>query len=466
MRDLLAAIARLTPQGLSILVAVSGGPDSLCLLDALARQARRRAWRLGVACLDHGLRPESRAEVEQVRMESGRRGLPFFTARVNARARARRRKISLEAAAREARYAWLTKIAREHGFAVVATGHTADDQAETVLMRLLRGAGSTGLAAMRTDGVVPGSHPPLRLLRPLLTTTRAEVEAYVAARGLKPSQDSSNADPAYTRNRVRRELLPALEAYNPNIRRALVRLAEVSAGDADALNEYADRLWEALGPQATPQGLAFERGAWQGLSRPAQRLVLRRAALALLEDDAEVGFDALEAAGRAAAVRTSGQALDLGGGLTLRVEPKTLRLTRAAPATTRAFGRLSLRHVATDLATVRANPDPGAAYVDLDVLAARLGHRVRVSDLELRAPRRGDRFQPLGLNGRSQLLSDFLVNAHVPRAERSSVPIVLCAGEIVWVVGHRPAHWARVTEKTSVIGRLLLPIKDSIANSK
>ena len=456
MRDLLAAAARLTPRGLSILVAVSGGPDSLCLLDVLARQAVRRGWRLGVACLDHGLRPESRAEVEQVRGEAERRGLPFFSTRVDVKARARRRKTSIEAAARDARYGWLTTIARRHGFQAIAAGHTADDQAETVLLRLLRGAGSTGLAAMRADGVVPGSNPPLRLLRPLLTTTRADIEAYIAARQLVPIDDSSNADPAYTRNRVRHELLPALEAYNPNIRRSMARVAEVSAGEADALNEYADRLWADLSPQTTPDGLTFDRDAWIILSRAAQRILLRRAALALLDDDAELGFDALEAALRGLATRASGQVLELAGDLSLVVEPKTLRLSRGAPIASAAPGRLSCRPVRVDLPTVRANADPGVAYVDLDVLAERLGHPAHAHDLEVRAYRRGDRFQPLGLNGRSQLLSDFLSNARVPRAQRASVPLVLCAGEILWVVGHRPAHWARVTEKTKAMGCLRL----------
>lgn len=466
MRDLLSAVARLTPKGLSILVAVSGGPDSLCLLDVLARQATRRNWRLGVACLDHGLRPESRAEAERVRAEAEARGLRFFSVRQDVKARARRRKLSIEAAAREARYSWLTKTARQHGFDAIATGHTADDQAETVLLRLLRGAGSTGLAAMRADGIVPGSRPPLRLLRPLLTTTRAEVEAYVATRKLDPSQDASNADPAYTRNRVRRELLPALEAYNPKIRRALVRLAEVSAGEAAALNEYTERLWADLAPRAISHGLLFDREAWSGLSRPAQRLVLRRAALILLADETELGFEALDAALDRAAARASGQSLELGGGLTLTVEPKALRLSRAALIAATVTGRLSLRRVPVDLATVRVNPDPRTAYVDLDVLAERLGHPARANDLEVRAPRRGDRFKPLGLNGRSQLLSDFLSNARVPRAQRVSVPLVLCAGEIVWVVGHRPAHWARVTDKTVAMGYLLLATETSMANSK
>lgn len=458
MRDMLAAVAWLAPKGLSILVAVSGGPDSLCLLDALTRQAARRGWRLGVACLDHGLRPESRVEAARVRAEAEARSLPFYTTRMDVRGRARRRKHSLEATAREARYAWLAAMARRHGFQAVATGHTADDQAETVLLRLLRGAGVTGLAAMRPDGVLPGSRPPVRLLRPLLTTTRAEVEAYNRARELQASADASNGDPAYTRNRIRLELLPALETYNPNIRRTLVRLAEVTAGEAEALAAYGAVLWDQLAPRRDADGWVFARPAWKALPRAAQRLVLRRAALSLVDEEAEIGFDALDAALDLAERGTVGRVAELGGGVSARITRDALTVaTSSAPEPSARLPRLRLRRVNASLEQVRANPDPLRAFVDLDVVAKRLGvARAGVRDLRLRWPAPGDRFQPLGLRGRTQRLSDFLSNARVPRDARATTPIVLCGDAILWVVGQRLAHWARVTEHTTNLGELRL----------
>ncbi len=458
MRDVLAAVARLAPKGVSILVAVSGGPDSLCLLDALARQTVRRGWRLGVACLDHGLRPESRAEVARVRVEAESRGLSFYTTRVDVRGRARRRKRSLEATARAARYDWLAATARRHGFEAVATGHTADDQAETVLLRLLRGAGVTGLAAMRPVGAVPGSRPPVRLLRPLLTTTRAEVEAYNRARGLQASTDASNSDPAYTRNRIRLELLPALETYNPNIRRTLVRLAEVTAGEAEALSAYGALLWDQLSPRRTAEGWVFDRQAWKALPHPAQRLVLRRAATSLVEEEIEIGFDALDAALDVVARGTAGRVAELGGGVVARVTRDALTVaTSRAPEPSVRLPHLRLRRVDASLEQVRANPDRFRAFVDVDVLAKRLGvARIAVRDLRLRWPTPGDRFQPLGLGGRTQRLSDFFTNAHVPREARATTPVVVCGDAILWVVGHRLAHWARVTEDTTELGELRL----------
>ncbi len=458
MRNVLAAVTRLTPRGLSILVAVSGGPDSLCLLDALARQAGRQGWRLGVACLDHGLRPESRAEARRVCSEAERRGLPFYTTRLDVRGRARRSRRSLEATAREARYAWLAATARRHGYAAVATGHTADDQAETVLLRLVRGAGATGLAAMRADGWVPGARPPVRLVRPLLTTTRAEVEAYCQARGLAPSLDPSNADPTFTRNRIRLELLPVLAALNPNIRRTLARLAEVTAGEAEALQAYGDLLWAQCSPRRTKTGWRFERTRWLALPRPAQRLLLRRTAQPFLDEQAEIGFDALEAALTLIERGARAKVAELGGGVVVRITPDALAIERPSTVSAPApLPGLRLRRVRLSLETVRANADRSTAYVDVDIVAQRLGRkRVRARDLVVRRPQPGDRFQPLGLGGRTQLLSDFFVNARVPRAERANTPVVVCGDEIVWVVGHRPAHWARVTEHTTALSQLLI----------
>ncbi len=460
MRDVLAAVARLTPKGLSILVAVSGGPDSLCLLDALSRQSARRGWRLGVACLDHGLRPEARVEAVRVRVEAEARGLPFYTARADARGRARRSGRSLEATAREARYGWLARIARVEGYDAVATGHTADDQAETVLLRLLRGAGATGLAAMRADGLVPGAE--VRLLRPLLDTTRAEVEAYCRTRRLAPSHDASNDDPTFTRNKIRRELIPALEAYNPSIRRTLARAAEVTAGEAEALQAYGELLWAQLAPRRTDAGWVFERTPWRALSRPAQRLLLRRAAQELLVDEGEIGFDALEAALHLAARGAAGRIAELGGGVAVEVALHSLTIWKErgseAPL---SLPRLALRRVTMSLAEVRANPDRWVAYIDLGVVAQRLGaERVRARDLVVRWPQPGDRFQPLGLGGRSQLLSDFFINARVPRAARSTTPLVVCGDTILWVGGQRPAHWARVVDGTPVVGALRFLIDD------
>jgi len=209
-----------------VVVAVSGGPDSTALLDALARLAPPRGLALHVAHVDHGLRPESAAEAEPVGALAAARGLPFHALRVRVAPGG-----SLQDRARAARHAALRELAAEVGASAVALGHTADDQAETVLMRALQGATPRSLRAMSPrDGM---------LARPLLRLWRADTAAYCAALALPVLDDPSNADPRFLRSRVRHELLPVLEEVFPAARRRLVALAEHQrrlAGDAPATN--------------------------------------------------------------------------------------------------------------------------------------------------------------------------------------------------------------------------------------
>jgi tRNA(Ile)-lysidine synthase len=199
--------------GEHVLIACSGGPDSAALVDALARLAAPRGWRLSVAHVDHGLRPGSSTEAEAVSRLASDRGLPFMALTVTVGAGG-----SLQDRARDARHAGLRAEAARVGAGVIALGHTADDQAETVLMRALSGASPKGLIAMgeRERGLV----------RPLLRVWREATVAYCAALGIEPLDDPSNADPRFLRSRVRHEVIPAIEAVFPGARRRLVVLAE------------------------------------------------------------------------------------------------------------------------------------------------------------------------------------------------------------------------------------------------
>jgi tRNA(Ile)-lysidine synthase len=199
--------------GEHVLIACSGGPDSTALLDAVARLAPPRGWQLSVAHVDHGIRPGSEAESEGVARLAADRGLPFRALRVTVAAGA-----SLQDRARTVRHGALREEAHRVGAGVIALGHTADDQAETVLMRALSGASPAGLLAMaeRERGLV----------RPLLRVWREATIAYCAALGLDPLDDPSNADPRFLRSRVRHEVIPAIEAVFPGARRRLVVLAD------------------------------------------------------------------------------------------------------------------------------------------------------------------------------------------------------------------------------------------------
>jgi tRNA(Ile)-lysidine synthase len=204
---------RLIAPGSGVVVACSGGPDSTTLLDALSRLAPPRGLRLVAVHVDHGLREGSAAEADVVAAEASRLGVTFVALAVEVEARG-----SLQDAARRARHAALRAAAGDHGATAIALGHTADDQAETVLMRALSGATPRALA-----GMAPRSG---RLVRPLLRVWRRDTLAYCAALGLVPLDDPSNRDPRFLRSRVRHRLIPALEEVFPAARRRLVALAE------------------------------------------------------------------------------------------------------------------------------------------------------------------------------------------------------------------------------------------------
>jgi tRNA(Ile)-lysidine synthase len=270
---LLRALARLGLTDRRVLAAVSGGADSLCLVAAMARVGAR----VEAACIDHGLRPESAEEVRRTEAVCRGLGVPFHSRRVVVEVGP-----GLEAAARAARYAALEAIRAEGGFEFVATGHTASDQAETVLMRLARGAalrGAGGILERRADLVV----------RPLLGMTRAETRAYVAALGLEAVEDPMNDDSAFARVRVRREVLPALvSALGPGTERALARFARLAQEDDALLMQLARG---ALARARLTDG-TLDRVALQSFERPVRRRVvaefLQQAAVpldgALIED--------------------------------------------------------------------------------------------------------------------------------------------------------------------------------------
>ena len=231
-RDLLRA-------GNRVGVAVSGGADSVALLRVLIELRSELGLVLAVAHFNHGLRGEqSDADEAFVAELAKEHGMEHFAGRADVRNHASISKISIEAAGRELRYRWFALLAREQRFDSIATGHTLDDQAETVLLKFLRGAGSRGLA-----GVYPiVNRDGFRIIRPLLCITRAEVESYLTSLGQPWREDESNLDRRFLRNRIRHQLLPLLEReYNPNLRRLLSDLAEVSQAEQGYWNELVER---------------------------------------------------------------------------------------------------------------------------------------------------------------------------------------------------------------------------------
>ncbi len=283
-----------------VVLAVSGGPDSLCLADAVLAQAGALGLAPTIAHLDHGLRGEAgRADAEFTRAFAESRSAAFISERADVAGLASATRVSIEVAARRARYDFLARAAQATSASLIALAHHADDQAETVLLRLIRGAGITGLRGMQPLSPHP-SAPGLYLIRPLLQVTRAEVTAYCAARQLQPRHDETNESADHLRNRVRHELLPLLEQYNPGIRAVLARLAETAAADAEIIDHAAQQAFaQALtGDMGLPGSsrLTFDRRAWQALPAGLQRATLRRAIQIVCGDLTDLKLAAIDEA--------------------------------------------------------------------------------------------------------------------------------------------------------------------------
>lgn len=452
----LRARGLLRPDAL-ILVAVSGGPDSLCLLHLLTGLRPAGGPALHVAHLDHGTRgAQSRAEADAVAALAAAWGLPASVARRDVPALARAGGEGLQAAARRARYAFLAEAALAAGAHAVATAHHADDQAETVLLHALRGAGLAGLRGMRPS--VPwaewggaGAQAPRAapaLLRPLLTTARAEVEAYCRAHGLTPTEDPSNSARRFARVRVR-GLLPTLAAENPRVVAALGRTAAVCADDYDFIQGQLDAAWPALAAAEAADASVLRREAWAALHPALQRYALRRAAGRLGATD--LSLDQIEAA-RALAAHP-GRHMRLAPRLWLEVDQQTLTLARVAAAAeghrpaARPPGPAGAPQLAGDelplawpgatalgggwVCVVQHEPpaQAGPWWVALDAEA--LG-----GPATLRRKRPGERFRPAGGRG-SRKLQDFFVDHKLPQRLRAAWPILSAGGAVAWVCGLR-----------------------------
>ncbi len=314
-----------TPRaGETLLCALSGGPDSVALVHALALAAPRMGFRVSAAHLDHGLRPDSGQDAQFCRNLCERLGVSLHMGSADVRRRARRDGQGLESAAREERYAFLGGVALSQGAVAIAVAHTRDDQAETLLLRLLRGSGSVGLGAMRARRG--------RLIRPLLGVSRVQVLEHLASHSLTWREDPSNADLSLLRNRVRHELLPQLEArFNPNLRRTLARTAAILAEDAAFLGAQAKVLYRSSA-ESTPAGLSLElaelRNAPSALARHVLRLALKHAGG--LRGVAAIHIERL--LDLACSKTPSGRRVPLPGGREVRFRTNQMTIVRAALA--------------------------------------------------------------------------------------------------------------------------------------
>ncbi|MEE8179719.1 MAG: tRNA lysidine(34) synthetase TilS [bacterium] len=429
-----------------VLVGVSGGPDSVCLLHILNRCRKEMALSLHVVHINHGIRKrESKREEKFVSHLAGRMGLPITVKSLNVPSYARKKRLTIEEAARDMRYSALEQLAGKLNAKKIALGHTASDQVETVLMHLLRGSGPQGLSGI----------PPVRKLgstavvRPLIEVNREEILNYLKKNKLTFCLDSSNRKTEYFRNKIRLKLLPLLRKnYNENIDGALLRLSEILKEE----NAYWERVVErVLGKVVSweSEKILIDFKKFLRYNVAVQRRVLYRLFGGI------VSLSQIEAIRNLAQKSSQGKRIYLGKRFSVRKEGNFLIFSSSPERRFKKFNyslrvpgkneieglNLTLNTRIVDFYPV-SEKKTNTAYFDID--------KINFKKLLLRNRREGDRFRPFGLRG-TKKLSDFFIDRKIPRRLRDRVPLLVEGEDILWVVGIRRADKARITEDTKKI---------------
>lgn len=445
------------------MVGVSGGADSLTLLDVI----HHCGFSVVVAHVNHGLRANAGDDAERVREFSFKFQLPFVLGEVDAGVYAQEQHLSVEEAARILRYRFLAQTAQLVGAQALAVGHTADDQVETVLMHQIRGAGLAGLSGMGYRGEIPELLGSLPVVRPLLGVWRAETEAYCRENGIQYVQDESNRDMRYFRNRLRLEVIPYLETINPRFKESLWRTSQILSGDEDALKDVLDERVSADVMRLDKDYSALKFDYW--LSQPVgiQRRAVRHAVEHLRPGLRDVDFDSVErvldffkhpsVSGRQEWL--AGLVLDRQGQWVIlregyaqvllidypQIEGIPVPLSIPGEVQLRGSWKITSEERDADaniLQLAMRNCDSQVAYLN----GAKL-HR----PLSVRGFLPGDRFEPLGMAERSIKISNYFTNLKIPRPARSGIPLVFSGNDVVWVAGLRTAESTRVREDTHQI---------------
>ncbi len=443
--------------GETVLVAVSGGADSLALLYGLHALRQRLKCHLHVVHLNHRLRPEADTDADFVRQHAEHLNLPCTIQQVDVFRLAKQSKLSLETAGRRARYQFYDSVCAETGATKVALGHQKDDTAETVLMNLIRGSGTDGL-----KGISPIRDR--KFIRPLIEFTRQQIEAFLTSIDVVPRQDATNTDTYYLRNRIRHELIPRLvNNYNPNIKTALSRTANVLGTEAEYFDTIARTAFEACQIQTQQETIILDREKFRQYHLALQRRILRQSVAQMLGAMSDLYFPHCNAMLSLIEGDTPNAVLPLPNGLQFRrayqriiFEQKTTEIGNFSyPITTvgetyiaalNAKITVEFGHVAPN--RKRTFPDGKfEAIFDYEMLRILAEPFEEALPLTLRNRREGDRFRPYGMQG-TKKIKDFFIDVKVPRHERDNIPLLVSGDSILWVIGYTTNDFFKIQPST------------------
>ncbi|MEW6228795.1 MAG: tRNA lysidine(34) synthetase TilS [Bacillota bacterium] len=451
-----------------VLVGVSGGPDSVALLHALWLLSEELCISLCVGHLNHELRGlDADEDARYVREFAKQLGLPVTVESKDVAGFASRSRMSIELAARLVRYDFYCRAAGAMAATKVALGHHVGDQAETVLLRLIRGAGTAGLAGIPPVRPI-SSGGGLVVIRPLINLTRQEISSYCEENDLHPRMDASNLTCAYPRNKLRNELIPLLERdYNPGIVRTLARTAELLREDDAFISSEVQRRVNHIVRTRSCDRVVLDVDAILAEHVAIRRRVIRWAVGLLACGSEDLEFQHVEEVLDLARRGSPGKSVDLPCGIRARRDYGELAIELRSPGdvapavpfeyklSVPGITRLPEAGVVIeaevfeagdwpDLLTAVRRAGKGEAYLDFDVVGR---------DIVARSRREGDRISPLGMNG-SKKIKDLFIDEKVPGNMRDRIPVIVAGGKILWVVGVRMSGLARVTPGTCRVLRL------------
>ncbi|MFQ5455554.1 MAG: tRNA lysidine(34) synthetase TilS [Nitrospirota bacterium] len=430
---------KLIMPGEKVVVGVSGGPDSLCLLHILKKIGEEIGFTIYATSLNHRFRGmESENEAEFVRIVSEEWGIPCSIESIDVPAFCKEKRLSKQVGARIIRYRFFYDIAKSIGAAKIAIAQTADDQAETFLMRLLRGAGVLGLSGI----------PVLRediIIRPLLRIRRAEILEYLKRENISFITDSSNIKPIYMRNKIRLELIPTLaKEYNPNITDVLNREAEILSIENDFLDTYTLEIIDRLRVKREEKGISLDLNLLSSLHDAIKRRVLRWAIKEIKGDMNGISFNHIMNGINIIEGGNTGNRIDLPDSIAIQREYDILRVSICEKE----------MEVGDDMPPFAINV-PGETYIPFFNMLIKVCYAERIvysknrkniacfdSDkltmpLMIRGKTDGDIFYPDGMGGHRKKLQDFFVDEKIPRRERKRIPLLVSPYGIIWVIGKR-----------------------------
>jgi tRNA(Ile)-lysidine synthase len=436
----------LFPPDTTIILAVSGGADSLVLLHVMAQLQAHLRIRLHVATLNHGLRADAADDVAYIQQIASQLNIPVTAETVDVNTLAKVHRIGIEAAGRKARYDFFARVAQQIGAATIATAHHADDQSETILMHILRGAGIQGLIGMQPKVTLP-DYPTLTLVRPLLDVRRSEIEAYCSEHQLEPRHDSTNTDTTYLRNELRHIILPRLREINPQLDKSLTQLADIVSIERDFMQtQYAANVTPHIISDETASRIHVPRANFQEWHPALQRRFIIESSLQL---GAEATYTHITMAVQTAAQSGVGAVAQLTNGVRLRVGYEEINIElESAPLPDSDYWLIDTDYPVA----VPGKTDCGTWFLEAkSTEQADTVARLQLSPnskFTLRTRQTGDKFQPLGMGGRSKTIKNWMIDSKIPRHLRDRIPLLLVDNQIAAIV--LPYEWV-IAEPFAVV---------------